>query len=419
MQARIIGVAVATILSVPLYSSAASIAELQAQIQTLMALIATLQAQTTASLNPQSGSGEQPRTALVCPNLTRTLSRGMKGTDVTQLQTFLISQNHLASGNNTGFYGALTEKAVQAFQKKHAVVSSGAPTSTGYGSVGARTRAVMMRLCSGKSGSIVPDTSYGQESASGVQDPNSHTYTQGSYVQISPYAQSTYGAYVVQSSNTQSSSSVTSYSQSSYSTNTATAVREPWLVFTGDSRTDPGGAGGNSGPDYTWSWRFMHNDPYFALPGSQTSNQAQNGYTTQLVLNQFASGKNYLRNPNGIVYFFVWVGINDVLQDVPAATAYARLKQIWAQARMLGYKVVAFTAGPACLPENSAVNLATLDALIRSDRSLYDVLVQPDMILPTPLCDGATQYFADYVHPSAAGNELLQKEITRMLPRWY
>ena len=45
-------------------------------------------------------------TSTQCPNLTRTLSIGSRGTDVVQLQNFLISQNHLAAGNSTGYFGS-------------------------------------------------------------------------------------------------------------------------------------------------------------------------------------------------------------------------------------------------------------------------------------------------------------------------
>ncbi|MEI6057658.1 MAG: peptidoglycan-binding domain-containing protein, partial [bacterium] len=40
----------------------------------------------------------------------------------------------------TGYYGALTTTAVQAFQKKYGIVTTGTPGTTGFGSVGAKTR---------------------------------------------------------------------------------------------------------------------------------------------------------------------------------------------------------------------------------------------------------------------------------------
>ena len=73
--------------------------------------------------------------------LTRTLYRGIRGTDVTSLQTFLIQKGHLAPTNATGFYGPITMQAVQKYQCAQSIVCSGNEATTGYGVVGAKTRA--------------------------------------------------------------------------------------------------------------------------------------------------------------------------------------------------------------------------------------------------------------------------------------
>lgn len=78
--------------------------------------------------------------------LTRNLSRSTKGDDVKTLQTFLIAQGHLpatsqGSSNATGFFGPLTEQAVQSFQRTEGIVSSGSFYTSGYGNVGPTTRA--------------------------------------------------------------------------------------------------------------------------------------------------------------------------------------------------------------------------------------------------------------------------------------
>src|SRR6185503_12956218 len=77
--------------------------------------------------------------AATCPNLTpstgsgqaRNLSFGSRGADVISLQNFLIAEGDLAAGNNSGYFGALTETAVKKWQARHGVVSSGAPSTTG------------------------------------------------------------------------------------------------------------------------------------------------------------------------------------------------------------------------------------------------------------------------------------------------
>ena len=49
----------------------------------------------------------------------------------------------------SGYYGSLTVKAVQNFQIKYGIVSSGTPTTTGYGLAGPETRKKMNEVFSG------------------------------------------------------------------------------------------------------------------------------------------------------------------------------------------------------------------------------------------------------------------------------
>lgn len=102
-----------------------------------------------------SGGGCVPDTANGCPALSRNLTRGLSGNDVTALQTFLSSRGFLAAEFITGFYGERTEKAVQQFQSQNELVSSGTPATTGWGVVGPATRAVIARICGGWSGTEI------------------------------------------------------------------------------------------------------------------------------------------------------------------------------------------------------------------------------------------------------------------------
>lgn len=86
--------------------------------------------------------------------VTKTLSEGMKDTQVISLQKFLnrtgapiASTGAGSSGNETSYFGAGTERAVQQWQTKNNVVSIGSPETTGYGVVGAATRAKMRQVC--------------------------------------------------------------------------------------------------------------------------------------------------------------------------------------------------------------------------------------------------------------------------------
>lgn len=78
--------------------------------------------------------------------ITANISYGSKHPEVVRVQSFLISQSLLSSGNATGFFGSQTEEAIKAFQRKYNIVSSGSPSTTGYGSIGPKTRAKINEL---------------------------------------------------------------------------------------------------------------------------------------------------------------------------------------------------------------------------------------------------------------------------------
>ncbi len=80
-----------------------------------------------------------------CPSVVRHLAFGSRGPDVVQLQEYLISQNMLAPGFATGYFGFLTERAVQRWQVKYDIVYSGTPATTGYGVLGPKTRSKMFK----------------------------------------------------------------------------------------------------------------------------------------------------------------------------------------------------------------------------------------------------------------------------------
>lgn len=122
-------------------SSGVSIATLLAQVAVLQKQIDTILASTTPSPIPGNVVSDRTPGAMPCPLLTRTLFLGMQGSEVIELQTFLISEGLLGVDVATGFFGSLTEKAVQAWQAAKNVITEGTPSTTGYGSVGPQTRA--------------------------------------------------------------------------------------------------------------------------------------------------------------------------------------------------------------------------------------------------------------------------------------
>lgn len=104
--------------------------------------------------------------AVSCPTITRTLSFGSKGADVSALQTYLASDKTLyPEGVISGYFGRATEKAVQRFQAARGIVSAGSPSTTGYGAVGGKTRAALANCKSGSSTSTSSATSSTSASA--------------------------------------------------------------------------------------------------------------------------------------------------------------------------------------------------------------------------------------------------------------
>lgn len=99
------------------------------------------------SLQEQIAALREKVTALTVSEFSHDLFRGQKNEDVRALQEFLASDVAIyPEGLVTGFFGSLTEKAVQRFQEKHGIVSFGTADTTGYGRVGPKTRAKINAL---------------------------------------------------------------------------------------------------------------------------------------------------------------------------------------------------------------------------------------------------------------------------------
>lgn len=136
---RYVRYTVAALVALPLFASAAS----STPTDILLAQIAALKSQ-IASLQEKSSVLPGVR---VCSPPQRPLNKGDSGDDVVNLQIFLAQDPAIyPEGSVVGQYGPATERAVQRFQKKYGIVSSGTPVSTGYGSVGSRTLALLQKL---------------------------------------------------------------------------------------------------------------------------------------------------------------------------------------------------------------------------------------------------------------------------------
>ncbi|OGG52641.1 hypothetical protein A3C20_00105 [Candidatus Kaiserbacteria bacterium RIFCSPHIGHO2_02_FULL_55_25] len=73
-----------------------------------------------------------------CVTLNRDLTVGMRGSDVTSLQSFLVAQNYPGSGSwmITGYFGAATQAAVRNFQSQRGLVQTGIADSATRSAIG-------------------------------------------------------------------------------------------------------------------------------------------------------------------------------------------------------------------------------------------------------------------------------------------
>lgn len=125
----------------------------EVQIQAILSLISSFGvdsatiANVNATLHGQATGGSSGASNPSCLTLSYNLYTGLTDSttngQVTQLQQFL-------SVSPTGYFGPMTQQAVQDWQSSHGVVSSGSPDTTGFGFVGPATRTAMG--CGGSGG---------------------------------------------------------------------------------------------------------------------------------------------------------------------------------------------------------------------------------------------------------------------------
>lgn len=111
---------------------------------TALAVIALLKTNfptIAAGTNPPFVIGPTQPTTPTTGTLTQNLSRGDSGAEVLLLQAKLEALGYLEKESLSGFFGPLTEAAVQKFQCEKGIVCAGTPSTTGYGMVGPSTRA--------------------------------------------------------------------------------------------------------------------------------------------------------------------------------------------------------------------------------------------------------------------------------------
>jgi peptidoglycan hydrolase-like protein with peptidoglycan-binding domain len=143
-----IGLSLALVLGVSANAGAVTVAELQAQINALMAQLASL-----------SGGSVTTSTTF-----TADLTVGSTGAQVTALQQMLVAQGHLVmpAGTAMGYFGALTKAAVAKWQ-----AANGISPAAGYFGPISRAKANMSAGATG----TVPGTTVGGSTTTGINTP--------------------------------------------------------------------------------------------------------------------------------------------------------------------------------------------------------------------------------------------------------
>ena len=127
----------------------------QSQIDAIIALLQSFGAEQTVIDSVKSSLAGKPAAAstgaVISAVFSSGLGKGMTNMDIRRLQQLLnkhtdtqISSSGAGSpGNETEYFGSMTEKAVQKFQMKHNIAQPGDP---GYGYVGPKTRSKIQEV---------------------------------------------------------------------------------------------------------------------------------------------------------------------------------------------------------------------------------------------------------------------------------
>jgi len=198
------------------------------------------------------------------------------------------------------------------------------------------------------------------------------------------------------------------------SVNAALQPKIPILACEGDSRTNETSPSTTFWPQYVvaklgWTDARIHN---FAVGGGTVAGMAS-AYATEAHV--------VAPSTDEVGYFVIYAAANDLGPGVLAtgASVYENLKLIWAAARTDGYVVVASTeAGSSGWTEAINAQKVILNGLIRSDPSLYDLLLEPDTH-PQLSATANTLYYLDGTHLTDLGSSLFAEMVAAAISPTY
>lgn len=147
-------------------------------------------------------------------------------------------------------------------------------------------------------------------------------------------------------------------------------------------------------------------------------NFAAGGNPVSLMVTQYpAQAGAVVLQPAGYGYFIEYGGANDLGPGINATglATYNNKKLLWAAARASGYIVVASTeAGSGGWTTQQNSEKAAMNALIRSDSSLYDYLLEPDIHPQLSLLTD-TRYYLDTLHLTTLGSEVFAQMVADVI----
>lgn len=168
------------------------------QISAIVSLLQSFGADSSTIANVETSLGGSPSPSSTssssgasCISLSHNLYSGVTdattGGEVTELQQFL------GISPTTGYFGPSTLQTVKSWQASHGVVSSGSPSTTGYGFVGSVTRAAM--ACSSGTTSSTSNTSISSNPATNSPVSTPTTNPAWGPVTLPPDCHFNYGAF--------------------------------------------------------------------------------------------------------------------------------------------------------------------------------------------------------------------------------
>lgn len=180
------------------------------------------------------------------------------------------------------------------------------------------------------------------------------------------------------------------------------------FVFHGDSHT--AGLFQKAGWNFPSQYFRMYENRY------QMTNLAVSGWTSAQLLADIGNVAALYDSTKDDNYAIILIGANDIMNTIASPNQlYVNLQEIWATCRASGFFVVAVTLLPHTAQQ---ANMDAINTLIKSDPSLYDLLL--DLTLDPDIgvsgADLGPFYNGDHIHLKEQGARKIAEMLHALLP---